>query len=48
MRTFLDIVNDMLAAGREGNIVAKHIFMAELADKEIDSKFSDTLDLIDF
>lgn len=46
MRTFLDIVNDMLAASREGNIVAKHIFMMELEETEPD--YADTLDLIDF
>jgi hypothetical protein len=46
MRSFLDIVNDMLAASRKGDVIMKHIYMLEMESVEPD--FADTLDLIDY
>ncbi len=46
MRSFLDIVNAMLEAGRNGDVITKIILQQELAEREID--FADTLDLIDY
>lgn len=48
MRTFLDIVNDMLRASREGNVIARIGYQEELAQVEIEEKFAETLDLINY
>jgi hypothetical protein len=48
VRTFLDIVNDMLAAGRDGDLITRYGYQEWLGEIEIDDLYADTLDLINF
>lgn len=45
MRTWLEIVNEIFAAHRNGDVVRKHILMIEL--DEVEPNFADTLDAFD-
>jgi hypothetical protein len=48
MRSFLDIVNDMLRAGREGDLVNRFGYQEEMEDPKVQEDNADLLDLINY
>lgn len=44
--TFFELINAMLKASREGDVVTKYMILNEL--DEVEPDYADTLDLIDY
>lgn len=45
-KTWFDLINDLLKASRDGDIVTKTVILQEL--DEVEPDYADTLDLINY
>jgi hypothetical protein len=45
-RTWIELMNELFKAHREGDVVLKHIILTEL--EEVEPEYADTLDLIGY